>query len=549
MWKVYCDNYLLYNAELDDYKLVSPSLTLELNKTGAFTFTIYPNHPNYDKLQKMRSIIRVFQGNTLYFRGRILNDTLGFYNERKVSCEGELAFLLDSVQRPFKFPAADGDPATPEDYFRFLIDRHNSQVGADHQFEVGTVSVTDSNDYIARSDSEYSTTWQLIKEGLISTHGGYLWVDDGTDGKRRINYLADFSVLANQPVEFGKNLLGILTERRGEDIATAILPLGKADEETSERVTISGAPDEDTEDICKTGDMVYSKAAEERYGYRITKVVTWDDVTQPLNLLRKAKEQLSNAVLQEQTTEITAADLSAAGYDFNAFQLGTYIKAKSEPHSAAHGLTGTYLVKKLSVNLLQPWANKLAVGATTYTFTEKSKQEQESKWQEVKANVEQSQNQAIRELEQRTKSALLQNSESILSRVSEEYYTKDETDTKVSSLSTEIEQTASGIEVRFESLQTDLDKAEAGTNAQFAEIKSFIRLEGGKVIIGLADNTFKQIQSPTKNSFFEGAVEVAYIGNKKMYITDGEFTNSLQLGKFAFIPRENGNLSFKKVVD
>lgn len=61
-------------------------------------------------------------------------------------------------------------------------------------------------------------------------------------------------------------------------------------------------------------------------------------------------------------------------------------------------------------------------------------------------------------------------------------------------------------------------------------------------------NTFKQIQSATRNSFFEGAVEVAYIGNKKMYITDGEFTNSLQLGKFAFIPRENGNLSFKKVV-
>lgn len=548
MWKVYCDNYLLYNAELEDYKLVSPSLTLELNKTGAFTFTIYPNHPNYDKLQKMRSIIRVFQGNTLYFRGRILNDTLGFYNERKVSCEGELAFLLDSVQRPFKFPAADGDPATPEDYFRFLIERHNSQVGAEHQFEVGVVSVTDSNDYIARSDSEYSTTWKLIKEGLISTHGGYLWVDDGTDGKRRINYLADFSVLANQPVEFGKNLLNILTERRGEDIATAILPLGKADEETSERVTISGAPDEDTEDICKTGDMVYSKAAEERYGYRITKVVTWDDVTQPLSLLRKAKEHLSNAILQEQTTEITAADLSAAGYDFNAFRLGTYIKAKSEPHSAAHGLTGTYLVKKLSINLLQPWANKLAVGATTYTFTEKNKQEQESKWQEVKTNVEQSQNQAIRELEQRTKSALLQNSESILSRVSEEYYTKDETDTKVSSLSTEIEQTASGVEIRFENLQTDLDKVEDGANAQFAEIKSFIRLEDGKVIIGLADNTFKQIQSATRNSFFEGAVEVAYIGNKKMYITDGEFTNSLQLGKFAFIPRENGNLSFKKVV-
>jgi hypothetical protein len=549
MWKVYCDNYLLYSPELEDYEIFSPSLNLELNKTGSFIFTIYSNHPNYDKLKKLKSIVQVFQGDTLYFRGRILNDTVGFHNERKVSCEGELAFLLDSVQRPFKFPATEGDPATPEDYFKFLLNRHNAQVGADHQFAVGTVSVTDPNNYISRSDSEYSSTWQLVKEGLIGTHGGYVWIDTDDNGKRRINYLSDFSTLGNQPVEFGKNLLDILTERKGEDVATAILPLGKADKETNERVTISGIADEETDDICKSGDFVYSKAAEALYGYRITKVVTWDDVTQASNLLRKAREKLSNSVLQEQTTEFSAADLSAAGYDFNSFRLGTYITAKSEPHSASHGLTGMYLVKKLSINLLNPAANKLTAGATVYTFTEQNKRDQETKWQEVQANVEKNQSQAIRELEQRTNSAILQNSESILSRVSEGYYTKDQTNTKVSELSTEIEQTASGIEVRFSNLQTDLDKVEDGANAQFTEIKSFIRLEDGNVIIGLADNTFKQILSAKKNSFFEGAVEVAYISNKKMYITDGEFTNSLQLGKFAFIPRANGNTSFKKVVD
>ena len=66
MWKVYCDNYLLYSPELENYKILSPSLNLELNKTGSFTFTIYPNHPNYDKLKKLKSTIQVFQDNTLY---------------------------------------------------------------------------------------------------------------------------------------------------------------------------------------------------------------------------------------------------------------------------------------------------------------------------------------------------------------------------------------------------------------------------------------------------------------------------------------------------
>lgn len=545
MWKVYCDDYLLYSAELEDYKIFSPSLDLELNKTGVFLFTIYANHPNYDKLEKLKSIIQVFQGNELYFRGRILNDTVGFYKEKQVTCEGELAFLIDSIQRPFKFPETDNDSATPADYFTFLINRHNAQVGADHQFVIGTISVTDPNDYIARSDTEYSTTWQLINEGLINTHGGYLWVDSDENGHRRINYLSDFDILGNQPVTFGKNLLGVMTERKGEDIATAILPLGKADEETGERVTISNLSDESTSDICKSGDFVYSIAAETQYGYRITKVVTWDNVTEASNLLTKAKAKLQNYVLQAQTTEFSAADLSAAGYDFNSFRIGTYITAESEPHD----LTGTYLVNKISINLLNPAANKLTVGATVYTFTEQNKKNQETKWKEVQTNAEESQSRAIRELERRTDSLITQNSESIMSRVSDGYYTKGETDTKVSELSTELEQTASGFEFRFANLQTNINTVEDDANAKFSEIKSFIRLENGNVIIGLDDNTFKQIQSATKNAFYEGAVEVAYISNKKMYITDGEFTHSLQLGKFARIPRENGNLSLKKVVD
>ena len=33
----------------------------------------------------------------------------------------------------------------------------------------------------------------------------------------------------------------------------------------------------------------------------------------------------------------------------------------------------------------------------------------------------------------------------------------------------------------------------------------------------------------------------------QLFVTDGHFINSLQLGNFAFIPRTNGNLSFKKL--
>lgn len=51
--------------------------------------------------------------------------------------------------------------------------------------------------------------------------------------------------------------------------------------------------------------------------------------------------------------------------------------------------------------------------------------------------------------------------------------------------------------------------------------------------------------SEQKLSFYQGVEEVAYFSNNKLYVTDAEILERLQLGKFAFIPRSNGNLSFR----
>lgn len=51
--------------------------------------------------------------------------------------------------------------------------------------------------------------------------------------------------------------------------------------------------------------------------------------------------------------------------------------------------------------------------------------------------------------------------------------------------------------------------------------------------------------SEQKLSFYQGTDEVAYFSNNKLYVTDAEILDRLQLGNFAFIPRSNGNLSFR----
>lgn len=43
--------------------------------------------------------------------------------------------------------------------------------------------------------------------------------------------------------------------------------------------------------------------------------------------------------------------------------------------------------------------------------------------------------------------------------------------------------------------------------------------------------------------FWNPAGEVAYISDSKLYITQAEILTDLQLGKFAYTPRNNGNLS------
>lgn len=94
MYEVYCDSFLLYSSTIENLKLIKLKVSLEDNKTGSFTFTIYPDHPYFDVIRKLTSIITVYQDNYLLFRGRVLNEEIGFHNEKSITCEGELAFFI-----------------------------------------------------------------------------------------------------------------------------------------------------------------------------------------------------------------------------------------------------------------------------------------------------------------------------------------------------------------------------------------------------------------------------------------------------------------------
>lgn len=547
-WTFYADDIPLHDYTEGARRIFDPDLSLELNKAGSFTFTIYPSHPAYGQIKKLQTRIRAYDsGGKLAFSGRVLNDPIGWHNQRKILCEGELAYLNDSIQRPFTFPA-DPARATPEDYLAFLLERHNEQVEQDQQFKLGIVTVMDANNYIARADAQYSSTWTLVEEGLLDKLGGYLIVRHEEDGVY-LDYLAELSVLSTQTVQFGKNLLDLSSDRPGGDIATCILPLGAKNEDTDAHLTILNLPDAETDDVCKSGDIVYSKEAVARYG-RIYKVVSYDDITIAENLLNRAEADLASARKLPSTVTITAADLSAAGHDVNTFRLGTTVSIEDDVHSTAHDLQPAYLVRNLRIKPFQPGQTTLTLGSTTYSYTEQNRQNQQDQIKRVENNVLSRQEQALRELELRTQSEILQSADSIRSYVSSGFYTKGDTDEMISQVSTEIRQTADGIDIRFDTVDKDIAAVQQGADAQFSAIRSYVRLVDGTVILGVEGNpTTLRIENDRIGIYNNGAVVTYWalsdmISPNKLLVPLG---GQLQLGNFAFIPRSNGGTSLNWV--
>lgn len=590
----FSDDKRILDTSLEQLKLINPKVSQEDNKVGAFTFTIYPDHPYYNFIEKMKSIITVYEDGIKepLFRGRIYDEKTGFYNEKQVSCEGELAFLLDSIQRPYSFPD-EGQSGTPAELFTQYINNHNAQVDEARQFKVGNITVTDPNDYIVRSNSDYVSTWDELNAKLIDHLGGHLWVRHEADGNY-IDYLADFEVLSNQVIEFGKNLLDLEKNIKAENFATALIPLGyklkdEQGNETGERLTIK--------DVNNNVDFVYNAEAVDKYGY-IFITNTWDDVTEAYNLKTKGQAYIDNIAQFTASIEVSAADLNGATINgevanVNSFRIGRYVKVNTIPHSIQNQ---NFIVSKLSRELLKPENTKLVLGTTYKTLTEKQLSQVEQLNQYVQTvsheikNIKKGRDAAIQSdteptdkdymwldtsanppilkrwngdawvivndmtdtialLEQRFTADINTSERSLKQTMSESYYTKEAADKLLGLVSSSLEHTAQGFEMQFNNLNKNLDDVSNNADTRFQEISKYIRFVNGNIVLGVAGSELVLKVQNDRISFLQNNTEVAYFSDRKLYVTDGEYTNSLQLGKFAFIPRTNGNLSFKKIID
>lgn len=556
MYRINYDNFLLHNLQVPSelgYYLLNPILKEEVNKVAELNFDINSTHPNFDKLEHLVPSIELKKDNKVIFKGRIIKEQQNIDKSKQVICESILAFLFDSVVRPYTFQG------TPSDLLKFYVDNHNSQVDAAKQFKLGktTGANLDPNEYINRSNTNYSNTYDEIQDKLLSI-GGYFYVRYEDDGNY-LDWVDDFTndvgqIVSLQTIEFGENLKDITIENDASNTYSVVIPLGaevENEDGTKTRLTIESVND--------GLDYLINEDALNKYGWIVAPVedTTWNDVTIADNLKTKGQELLNQqGIMLKSTLELNAIDLNVVDGNIDAFEMYEYIRVQSTPH----GISKTYLLTKKDTPLTKPENMTITLGETKDTLTgiqmnnDKVIKGVGKVIEDYEVNKEQI-NQEIDEIRQEVinnTSLIEQTDTQIRLDVASEYVSTGTFDEFRETTETQFTVQADGIEAKFSEMVLMVENVEGETQAQFRELASYIRgyqNEEGQPVLELGSVTSDIILRQTNDriQFIQSGIEVAYISNNTLYITDGHFLNSLRVGSFAFIPRANGSLDFKKV--
>lgn len=356
---------------LDDLLvLFNPKLTLEIGKAGSLEFDIPPVNPYYDRLNQLTTEVTVDMDDEEIFHGRVLSVERAFNNIRHVYCEGDLSYLIDSVQKGVQYSG------TTHNLFNQIIANHNARVDASKRFMVGTVNIENRNIIlVGQSNSEninagnidykqiaidsivdeWNNTFDYIQTCLIDYCGGYLRTRR-VNGTTYIDLLDDFGSNSVQPIELGRNLLDLTEEVSVEDVFTVLIPLG------DDNLTI--AP------VNGGSDELVDTAAVKRFG-RIVRTHVFSNVTSASTLLENARRYMATNVNVPRTINVRAVDLHLVNKTIPAIKLGDKVQIASYVHDVNDILTCT----KIEYDLEHPDNNNYTFGNPKQTLTQRYRED------------------------------------------------------------------------------------------------------------------------------------------------------------------------------
>lgn len=577
MYQVKVDGFPLLDLRDDGLVLFKPKIKIEANTVGEGSFTIYKSHPYYDKIKRLKSVFEVRDEIGVIFRGRMTDETIDFDNGKAIDLEGLMAFFNDSIVAPYNFPEdfledADYITATEsgnvvEFFLNWLIEQHNSQVQEFQRFKLGVVTVSDPNNYITRSDTDYQHTWDILKAKLFeSALGGYLCIRYEADGNY-IDYLSEFTLTNTQKIEFGKNLLNLKKATKGSETYSAIIPFGaeievetgEVDEEgnaitESKKLTLKNIPDGNiTDDVVKVTlsnglHAIYSQSAVEEYGWICPKPseTTWDDVTELNNLRDISVEFLTGtAVMLSETIELTAVDLHFTDAEIRSFRMYRNVIAESTPHN----LSKTYPLTKLEIPLLEPQNTKITLGETIKTLTgESAKKESETiqRIESAEKDIEENRT-SVTEAKQMTitqSTQAVNTSTEILFKALESYVETSSYEDFKSTLQSELKIWAEGISGRVTATEENIKDVDGDLQEKFNTITKYFTFDINGLTIGQVDNPKKiVIDNDDISIMVNDSIVQRFDAEGNAWIPSLSITKLLDLLGFLIDRDENGNIN------
>lgn len=165
---------------------------------------------------------------------------------------------------------------------------------------------------------------------------------------------------------------------------------------------------------------------------------------------------------------------------------------------------------------------------------------------------------AVNEERTERQSAIETKANEITAKVSETYVSNSALNHYKEEVSTQFSQTKSDFTWSINQSVTDAKNEMNGqinsVNGRLDGLKqttdnvnSYMSFDNDALTLGKSDSAFKTKITNQEWSIQKNGAKVTYINDQTMYITDGQFTQSLKVGAFGFVPRANGSLDFKKV--
>lgn len=366
---------LLHETQLDGDKVSAGRLEQSLSDIGTFEFELMYDHPLYNKIEPITGLVKIINkyDKEVEFYGRVLKpdagmDSSGLFAKTFV-CESVLGYLQDSTQTFQRVPNNG-----VEDYFRRIIDTHNSQVEPHKRFKIGRVTVPNQSD-IPNRYIGYDTTFDTIKTYLIGRLGGYINLRLEDDGMY-LDYLQSVGEEMESPIQLGTNIETARRELDLSNLITRLVPLGadldkdNRDEETGqyvvrERVTINSV----------NGGKSYIEDTElvKQFGI-LQRPMDWTEIKDAGILLERGKQYMQNQKIAISAWSVSVVELYLINQSFEKFKVGNTHPIDNAPLS---GIERLQIIKKV-IDVTQPESVDLTVGADSMTLSKFQLQQQEA---------------------------------------------------------------------------------------------------------------------------------------------------------------------------